>query len=1161
MTPPPHPIPKPRARYMRDSLSSASPLDRDVIGGNLQPALTNGAHLSTGEDAPLLPPPGGSDCGVVLPTLASVTDIIATNIPSLAGLAANISGSAPQTPSAPPSVDGRADRIAAHIPSLAGAASAVANPAVTALDSATTTPVPAANTGAASLDSIVSSLANIPSLAGIVSSVANPAVSSMTTLATPSAPPPSMPRIAGAHTDVGALSQLVMSTLDQNAGVTLPPLEGAAEPTEEGTEGPNQPVSPGPPPVSGLSPPSPSTTVRACWASQEEADTDSSNGEEHTGVSPAPSANEPMERGPASNRNSTTVLLTLLFSSSGRPIPTRPAPPPPRPPGQSGKPLKQKTPRAATIKVSRKKGGSGSSPPQSAVIRSSWLDVWKGFRHSVLWATLDGQLMSLWKKRTDHFSEVLFHVSSITNVKKQDKGRFSVYFRKKHYDFMAHSDEVHDGWVTSLLASRGQPSPAPPELHGPISVKELRSRAYAAIWGHSLWIYPSREGFQLGIASFSVPLNVATVRPTGKHSFSLITPYRSFSLSVDSVKDLSTWLDRLSSSICSALSCSQVALRLWENPDNKVCGDCGSANPEWASVNLLLVVCQACAGQHRALGSNLSKVRSLKLDRKVWTQPLIQLFVTYGNRLANQVWAPAVPAGEQLRPESSDEERSKFIQDKYCRGRYRRVHALASSRPLMDQRLQQVVCGDDVEETISLICSGAKVCPSDPQSPSPILLAERAGQALQSELLRLNEYTEVPPYLPQSANRRPDSALSGEEEEELHGKLEEDRFLFSLENDSAACDVLDLREVLSVFLKDGAAHEFEMVTLSDQLICAADNQEALLSHLVHILKVILPGGVSYAEVGGASAVSKVCAVEVGGASSYSDAWLLLWEDGVSVHPAHRQTQQPLRMELSTLSHHEMDPTENIITMVTADSRSLSLRFEEQHSCYSWFSHLQRALTNQTAALRCPPAANHSSARRSLYPELDVGSRGSVPPGIERCISHITTYGLKVEGVYRRCGLAVKVNRLVEALMTSPSAAPLESDEQGVLDAGSALKQYVRQQESLIPDRERQRWLDAAVISDERSRFSAYRRLLQQLPDDNRATLNALFRHFYMVQVFSQVNRMSAHNLAVVLVPTLFQTLNQDLLRLTREFIIHHTLLFLTPEGEEKEEEEEQITVF
>ncbi|XP_059207922.1 arf-GAP with Rho-GAP domain, ANK repeat and PH domain-containing protein 1 [Centropristis striata] len=1132
--PPPPPVPKPRARYMRDSLSSASSLDTDVIGENQQPVFSNGVHQSTGEDAPPT-----LDRGAVFPTLAGVTDIIAHSMPSLAGFANSIGGSAP-TPSAPPpppSIDSMTNSIAARIPSLAGTASTVAYPAP--LSSASTAaPAPAANTAAVSLDSIVSSLANIPSLAGIVTSVANPAVSSVTT---PSAPPPSADRphpsalIGAAHTDVGALSNLVMSSLDQNAGVTLPSLDAEVVKLSPHNVKEEHPYVP----------------VLACWASQEEADTDSSNEEEDTGANHTPSGAE----GPMETSNPSLNTNNVPSSPSGRLIPTRPAPPPPRLPGQSGKPLKQKMPRAATIRVSRKKGAGGSPAPQSAVVRASWLDVWKGFRHSVLWATLDGQLMSLWKKRTDRFSELLFHVSSITNVKKQDKGRFSVYFRKKHYDFMAHSDEVHEGWVTSLLASRGQPSPAPPELHGQITIKDTRSRAYAAVWGHDLWIYPNKEGFQLGIASFSVPLNLASVKSTGKHSFTLITPYKSFNLSVDSSKDLSMWLDSLSSTIASALSSSQVALRLWENPDNKVCGDCSDANPEWASVNLLMVICHACAGQHRSLGSSRSKVRSLKMDNKIWTEPLVQLFVAYGNRLANQVWAPAVPAAEQLRPESSDEERSKFIQDKYTRGRYRRVHALTSSQAMMEQRLCQVVCGDDIEETMSLICSGAKVCPSDPQTPSPILLAERAGQALQTELLRLNEYTEVPPYLPQSANRRADFAPSGEEEEELHGKLEEDRFLFSLENDSAACDVLDLREVLSVFLLDGPAHQFEMVTLNDQLICAADNEDGLLTHLHHILKVILPGGVSYAEVGGASAVSKV--VEMGGASSHSDAWLLLWEDGVSVHPINRHTE-PLRIDLSTLSRHEMDPSENIINLMTADGRSVSLRFEEQHSCQSWFKHLQRALTNQRAAPQRPPppTPNQIPARPSLYPVM-----GKVPPAVERCISHITTFGLKVEGVYRRCGVAPKVTRLVEALTTSPGSAPLEGDEQGVLDAGSALKQYVRQQESLVPNGERQQWINAAVISDERCRFSAYRRLLRQLPADNRATLNALFGHFYMVQVFSQVNKMSAHNLAVVLVPTLFQGLNQDLLRLTREFIIHHTLLFLTPQREEEDEQEEQITVF
>ncbi|KAG7224734.1 hypothetical protein INR49_004625 [Caranx melampygus] len=906
--PPPPPVPKPRSRYLGGSLSSAFSLDKDVTDEttNLQPIFTNAVHQSTDEDVPNL----GLDNGVVLPTLAGVTDIIAANIPSLAGIASAIGGSAPSAvpaPSAPPSIDSMANSIATHIPSLAGTASSAASPAATSTHTWSTS-APAANIGAAGLDSIISSLANIPSLT-IIMRDGHPTPY----IDEPYTPPlPTVEMTGDPGTDVGALLQLVRC-FDGGAGITHPLAEGDAEPVSPQT----------------LREENPYVTVLAC-SGEEEAELSSE--EEDTEVSSAPlKANELMEGDPPSSPPTNTNNVPT--SPTGCIIPTRPAPPPPHPSSRSqnpGKQVKQKTPRAATIRVSRKKGSSGNSAPRSAV---------------------------------DRFSEVLFHVSSITKVKKLDKGRFSVHFRKKHYDFMAHSDEVQDGWVTSLLDSRGQPSPTSLGMHGQITIKDPRSRVYAALWGQDLWIYPNKEGYQLGIASFSVPLNVATIKSTGKHSFALITPFRSFNVSVDSSKDVSLWLDSLSLSIRSALSSSQVATSLWENAQNKLCADCGLANPEWASVNLLLVICENCAGQHRGLGSKLSKVRSLKMDNKIWTDPLIQLFVTYGNQLANQVWAAAVPAVEQLLPDSSDEERSTFIQDKYSRGRYRRVHALASSPTLMAQRLCEVVCTSDVQETMSLICSGAK---------------------------------------------------------------------------------------------------FEMVTLSDQLTCAADDKDALLTHLVHILK-------------------------------------------------------------------------------------------QQSSCCCWYDHLLRALANHSSAPRQPPAANRSSAHQSLYPVMDVISRGSVPPGIERCISHITAHGLKVEGVYRRCGLATKVSRLAEALVTSPSSAPLESHEQGVLDAASALKQYVRQQQSLIPDI--QAWLKAAVISDERSRFKAYRQLLRQLPDDSRATLSALFGHFYAVQVFSQVNKMSAHNLAVVLVPSLFQSVSQDLVKLTREFIIHHTLLFLTPE-----EEDEEITV-
>ncbi|XP_051902987.1 arf-GAP with Rho-GAP domain, ANK repeat and PH domain-containing protein 1 [Hippocampus zosterae] len=1054
--PPPRPVPKPRARYARDNLGSASPPD----GGNQ--TLSDGDQFGKDEDAgsPVDVPYGEAVIG-------------------------------DSTPSPPPSIRSIASDIAQCIPSLAGAASAISHPPAAA------PPPSSSGTPPANLAAVVSSLSNIPSLAGMLS------------LASQSA------------------KAVRPSTSDDAVVADSPtPAEG-----QTGLAGPAHEEEDDDLYI----------TVLESW--EDDADSDSSAEEDLYQKWPCSSP----ANGPARGD-----LVDNLLNRSASVTPPRPAAPPPFHVAQSaksGKPSKAKTPSAATIRVSRKKGHGPPAEPQSAVVRASWLDVWKGFRHNVFWATLDGQLMSLWKKRTDQFSEVLFHVSSITNVKKQERGRFSVYFKKKHYDFMAHSDDVQDGWVRSLLASRGRPGPAGPDLHGAITVKDPKSHFYAAVWGHDFWIYQNKDGFQLGVACYSIPLNLATVRSAGKHSFTLATPFRSFSLSVDSSKDLSAWLAALSSSIGSALSCNQVAARLWKNPSNRRCADCGAADPEWAAVNLLLVICHSCAGQHRALGGAVSKVRSLKMDNKVWTEPLVQLFVAHGNRLANQVWAPLIPAAEKIAPEASDESRSKFIQDKYSKGRYRRVHALASSAEAMQQRLREVVCGGDVEETFWLICSGSKVCQTDPLTPSPIQLAERAGQALQAELLRLNEYTEVPPYLPKLAHRRAESSSSGDEDEELHGKLEEDRFLFSVENDSAACDVLDLREVLSLFRNDGATFQFELITVDNRLICVADSEDELLIHLVHILKVILPAGVSYAEVCGAVGVSKVRVLEDGGVPDNSEAWLLLWDGGVSVHRVGRDAERNFKVDLSALRHHERDPSGDLVTVVLGNRR-VALHFDEHESCGRWYRLLRDA-----AALESPVGSDPPSRLKE--------TADSVPLAVRRCVQHVESYGLKVEGVYRRCGLASKVSRLAEALLRSPASAPLESDEQGALDAAAALKQYVRQQEAqLFPESERKDWTRAAAISDERGRLCAYRRLLRQLPPARRATLDALFEHFHTVQTFSGVNKMSAHNLALVLVPSLFRSLNSDLLKLTRELVLYHPRLFPThkEEFELEEEKEEEITV-
>ncbi|KAI7997503.1 ADP-ribosylation factor GTPase-activating protein AGD3 [Camellia lanceoleosa] len=71
---------------------------------------------------------------------------------------------------------------------------------------------------------------------------------------------------------------------------------------------------------------------------------------------------------------------------------------------------------------------------------------------------------------------------------------------------------------------------------------------------------------------------------------------------------------------------------------NDKCADCGAPEPDWASLNLGVLVCIECSGVHRNLGVHISKVRSLTLDFKVWEPSVITLFQSLGNTFANSVW-------------------------------------------------------------------------------------------------------------------------------------------------------------------------------------------------------------------------------------------------------------------------------------------------------------------------------------------------------------------------------------------------------------------------------------------------------------------------------------------------------------------------------------------
>lgn len=50
--------------------------------------------------------------------------------------------------------------------------------------------------------------------------------------------------------------------------------------------------------------------------------------------------------------------------------------------------------------------------------------------------------------------------------------------------------------------------------------------------------------------------------------------------------------------IAEALSTSEVAERIWAAAPNRFCADCGAAQPDWASINLCVVICKRCAGRY-----------------------------------------------------------------------------------------------------------------------------------------------------------------------------------------------------------------------------------------------------------------------------------------------------------------------------------------------------------------------------------------------------------------------------------------------------------------------------------------------------------------------------------------------------------------------------------
>uniref|UniRef100_A0A2K6DER2 ArfGAP with RhoGAP domain, ankyrin repeat and PH domain 1 n=1 Tax=Macaca nemestrina TaxID=9545 RepID=A0A2K6DER2_MACNE len=775
-------------------------------------------------------------------------------------------------------------------------------------------------------------------------------------------------------------------------------------------------------------------------------------------------------------------------------------------------------------------GPPGGSTPVTPVIKAGWLDKnppQGSYIYQKRWVRLDADHLRYFDSNKDAYSKRFISVACISRVAAIGDQKFEVITNNRTFAFRAESDVERKEWMQALqqamaeqrararLSSAyllGVPGSEQPDRAGSLELRGFKNKLYVAVVGDKVQLYKNLEEYHLGIGITFIDMSVGNVKEVDRRSFDLTTPYRIFSFSADSELEKEQWLEAMQGAVAEALSTSEVAERVWAAAPNRFCADCGAPQPDWASINLCVVICKRCAGEHRGLGAGVSKVRSLKMDRKVWTETLIE--------------------------------------------------ALCAA-----------VTTTDLAETQALLGCGAGIsCFSgDPEAPTPLALAEQAGQTLQMEFLRNNRTTEVPrldsmkPLEKHYSVILPTVSHSGFLYKTASaGKLLQDRrareefsrrwcvlsdgVLSYYENERAVTPNGEIRAseivCLAVPLPDthGFEHTFEVYTEGERLyLFGLESMEQAHEWVKCIAKAFVP---PLAEDLLARDFERLGRLPYKAGLSLQRAqegWFSLSGSELRAVFPEGPCEEPLQLrKLQELSI--QGDSENQVLVLVERRRTLYIQGERRLDFMGWLGAIQKAAASMGDTLS----------------EQQLGD-SDIPVIVYRCVDYITQCGLTSEGIYRKCGQTSKTQRLLESLRQDARSVHLKEGEQHVDDVSSALKRFLRDlPDGLFTRAQRLAWLEASEIEDEEEKVSRYRELLVRLPPVNRATVKALISHLYCVQCFSDTNQMNVHNLAIVFGPTLFQTDGQDYKagRVVEDLINHYVVVFSVDEEELRKQREE-----
>uniref|UniRef100_A0A9J8BU68 ArfGAP with RhoGAP domain, ankyrin repeat and PH domain 3 n=1 Tax=Cyprinus carpio carpio TaxID=630221 RepID=A0A9J8BU68_CYPCA len=818
---------------------------------------------------------------------------------------------------------------------------------------------------------------------------------------------------------------------------------------------------------------------------------------------------------------------------------------------------------------------------RAAPILSGWLDKLSPQGNYVFqkrYVKFDGKNLMYFGSEKDAYPKGVIPLAAIQMARVAKDNKFEVVTSHRTFVFRADNDVQRSKWCSTLQERVkeqlvfGRPRFGPGSHCQKSGFLELKtkSKIYTAIIMEQIWLYKSEQCFKNGIGITVIEARGATVRDGKGKSFDLITPYKTFSFTAESEREKRDWMEALQESIAETLSDYEVAEKIWSNRSNKICADCKAINPDWASINLCVVICKNCAGQHRGLGTMVSKVQSLKLDTSVWSNEIVQLFIMLGNDKANEFWAARLPVTEELDCDASPEQRREFITHKYREGRYRHPHPSFSTQEELLKALCTAVTEQNLLKTVTQIFAEAEAARladangNDKRVSPHYSYTQSAGTVPALHYIRtvknklnyiyrnfnichlLSElqvsrcnfldsdscvYDEIMQpilysgylYKSSSLNKGTLSRRTRDDFQKYWCSVEKSILFYESDRCHEPSMKIDVKDIICLGVSrpdssdnsgfiDKFRYTFELYLTCDKVIqFGLETPDALHSWARAIGKATTPLSCHCLLAREFERVGVLRYKAMLDPQQWKEGFFVLQKSNLFICPGNDGAAEDIinlkrLQELSIASETENHEKKDILVLVEK-GRTLHLQGMGRTDFSLWYADIQKAAGGKGNTLKDQQL-----------------SRNDIPIIVDSCIAFITQYGLGHEGIYRKNGAKSRIKLLMEEFRKDARNVKLRIGDNFIEDVTDVLKRFFREIDDPIFMADLHPfWREAAKIPQKPQRLDRYKELIRGLPRVNRTTLAALISHLYRVQKCADLNQMCTKNLSLLFAPSLFQT--------------------------------------